>query len=106
LVVYQLSREPICILGVASADMVYRDIRTGWRALRSAKGFSFTVIATLALGIGAARAIFSVVDHVLLARCPTATPTDSVSSTSVAREETSGSCRTPPSRIGRELASG
>jgi putative ABC transport system permease protein len=52
------------------ADLVYRDIRTGWRALRSAKGFSFTVIATLALGIGAAATIFSVVDHVLLRSLP------------------------------------
>ena len=52
------------------ADIAVRDIRTGWRALRSAKGFSFTVIATLALGIGAAATIFSVVDHVLLRSLP------------------------------------
>ena len=52
------------------ADMAFRDLRTGWRALRSAKGFSFTVIATLALGIGAAATIFSVVDHVLLRSLP------------------------------------
>jgi putative ABC transport system permease protein len=43
-----------------------RDLRTGWRALRSAKGFAVTVVATLALGIGAAATIFSVVDHVLI----------------------------------------
>jgi putative ABC transport system permease protein len=47
-------------------DITSRDVRTGWRALRTAKGFSLTVIATLALGIGAAATIFSVVDHVLI----------------------------------------
>jgi predicted permease len=47
-------------------DTLGRDVRTGWRALRNAKGFSFTVVATLALGIGAAATIFSVVDHVLI----------------------------------------
>jgi putative ABC transport system permease protein len=47
-------------------DILGRDVRTGWRALRKAKGFSFTVIATLALGIGGAATIFSVVDHVLI----------------------------------------
>jgi putative ABC transport system permease protein len=51
-------------------DVIARDSRTGWRALRGAKGFSFTVVATLALGIGAAAAIFSVVDHVLLRSLP------------------------------------
>ena len=54
----------------ALLDVVVRDVRTGWRALRGAKGFSFTVIATLALGIGAAASIFSVVDHVLIRSLP------------------------------------
>ena len=56
--------------GDAFRDVTRRDIRTGWRALRAAKGFSVTVIATLALGIGAAATIFSVVDHVLLRSLP------------------------------------
>ena len=47
-------------------DITERDVQTGWRALRSAKGFSFTVVTTLALGIGASATIFSVVDHVLI----------------------------------------
>jgi len=47
-------------------DVTTRDVRTGWRALRTAKGFAITVVATLALGIGAAATIFSVVDHVLI----------------------------------------
>ena len=52
------------------ADIVVRDVRTGWRALRNARGFAVTVVATLALGIGAAATMFSVVDHVLLRSLP------------------------------------
>jgi putative ABC transport system permease protein len=51
-------------------DTTARDARTGWRALRAAKGFSLTVVATLALGIGAAATIFSVVEHVLIRSLP------------------------------------
>ena len=51
-------------------DLVLRDLRTGWRALRNARGFSVTVVATLTLGIGAAATMFSVVDHVLLRSLP------------------------------------
>jgi predicted permease len=47
-------------------DIVSRDLRAGWRAIRGARGFAATVIATLALGIGAAATIFSVVDRVLI----------------------------------------
>jgi len=43
-----------------------RDLRFAFRSLRRAKGLSLTVITTLALGIGANAAIFSVVRGVLL----------------------------------------
>ena len=43
-----------------------RDIRVGVRSLRRAKGLAATVVVTLALGIGANAAIFSVVRGVLL----------------------------------------
>ena len=43
-----------------------RDVRFAVRALRRAKGLSITVVITLALGIGANAAIFSVVRGVLL----------------------------------------
>ena len=48
------------------ADAAAREARAAWRAIRNAKGFAFAVIATLALGIGAAATIFSIVDHVLI----------------------------------------
>src|SRR3984893_3481105 len=49
-----------------AAEGLGRDIRFALRALLRAKGLSSTVIVTLALGIGANAAIFSVVRGVLL----------------------------------------
>ncbi len=49
-----------------AAAALGRDVRFAWRSLRRAKGLSLTVVATLALGIGANAAIFSVVRGVLL----------------------------------------
>src|SRR5687768_9053365 len=47
-----------------------KDFGHAVRSLRRHKGFAFTVILTLALGIGASTAIFSVVNAVLLRPLP------------------------------------
>ena len=51
-------------------ESLCRDTMYALRQLRRAPGFSVTVIATLAFGIGAATAMFAVVDHVLLRPLP------------------------------------
>jgi hypothetical protein len=49
---------------------VARNVRLAVRSLRRSPGFSLAVISTLALGIGANTAVFSVIDQLLLRPLP------------------------------------
>jgi predicted permease len=59
-------------------DAIWRDLRYGFRQLWMKPGFALTAILSLALGIGANTAIFTLVDQLLLRLLPVQNPRELV----------------------------
>jgi putative ABC transport system permease protein len=55
-------------------ESLFQDLRYGLRTLRKTPGFTIVAIVTLALGIGANTAIFTLLDQVFLRRLPVRAP--------------------------------
>jgi putative ABC transport system permease protein len=63
-------------LGLRPLDELRADLRYAWRSYAHSKVFTAAAVATLALGIGATTAIFSLIDAVMLRLLPVERPAE------------------------------
>jgi putative ABC transport system permease protein len=68
--VTRYSEETREMSGLGFFDMLRQDARFAFRTFRQSKGFTLVAVSTIALGIGATAAIFSVVDSLILKPLP------------------------------------
>ncbi len=92
------TRESVREVRTTWFETVWRDIRFGARTLRRRPGFALVAILTLALGIGANTAIFSLVDAILLRPLPVRAPDQLTLFTGETGEGAIGEDPPPPGR--------
>ena len=72
---FETTREVVCSAGWESfVETCWQDLRFGWRMLRKSPGFTTVVVLSLALGIGANTAIFTLIDAILFKMLPVKNP--------------------------------
>jgi predicted permease len=74
--VEQVKEECRDARGVSVLEATMQDLRFGLRQLRKSPGFAAVVVISLALGIGANTAIYTLLDTVLFRMLPVAEPTE------------------------------
>jgi putative ABC transport system permease protein len=70
----RISEQGRAVWGWAFLETLVNDLRYGMRTLRAEPGFALAAVASLALGIGANTAIFSILNAVMLRGLPVEDP--------------------------------
>ncbi len=74
--VKEVTRE---MWGFGSLERLWQDLRYAFRVLQKNRGYTLTAVLSLALGIGANTAVFSLIDAVMLESLPVKNPQELVS---------------------------